>query len=71
MPHPTASLTGEKRDAVYGFLVEHLGALGDVRTAIDRGGNSIRPGGSPGSSPRTSACWTTSAGVPTSARRFR
>ncbi len=37
MHHPTATLTGEKRDAVYGFLVEHLGALGDVRTAIDRG----------------------------------
>ncbi len=37
MPHPTATLTGEKRDAVYGFLVEHLGALGDVRIAIDRG----------------------------------
>jgi hypothetical protein len=37
MHHPIATLTGEKRDAVYGFLVEHLGALGDVRIAIDRG----------------------------------
>jgi hypothetical protein len=37
MHHPTATLTGEKRDAVYGFLVEHLGGLGDVRIAIDRG----------------------------------
>lgn len=37
MPHPTATLTGEKRDAIYELLIEHLGGLGDVRIAIDRG----------------------------------
>lgn len=37
MPHPTVTLSGEKRDAVYEFVVEHLGGLGDVRIAIDRG----------------------------------
>ena len=37
MDYPTATLTGEKRDAVYELLIEHMGGLGDVRIAIDRG----------------------------------
>lgn len=32
-----AVITGAKRDAVHELLVEHLGGLGDVRIAIDRG----------------------------------
>lgn len=36
MPQPTATITGEQRDAVYELLIEHLGGLGDVRIAIDR-----------------------------------
>jgi hypothetical protein len=37
MSDVTAVITGTKRDAVHELLVEHLGGLGDVRLAIDRG----------------------------------
>lgn len=37
MTDVVAVITGKKRDAVHELLVEHLGGLGDVRIAIDRG----------------------------------
>jgi len=37
MPDVIAVITGKKREAVYELLIEHLGGLGDVRLAIDRG----------------------------------
>jgi len=37
MTEVVAVITGTKRDAVDELLIEHLGGLGDVRMAIDRG----------------------------------
>ncbi len=37
MTEVVAVITGKKRDAVHELLIEHLGGLGDVRIAIDRG----------------------------------
>lgn len=37
MTDVVAVITGKKRDAVHELLIEHLGGLGDVRIAIDRG----------------------------------
>ncbi len=37
MTDVVAVMTGKKRDAVHELLIEHLGGLGDIRIAIDRG----------------------------------
>jgi hypothetical protein len=37
MSDVVAVITGKKRNAVHELLIEHLGGLGDVRIAIDRG----------------------------------